>query len=139
MRRHATRLAVDGRPVRWLGANFWSRSGGPLMWRNYDPGLITEELRVLHAHGMTMTRSFFYWPDFMPEPDRIDEELVAHFTDFLDRHVAAGMTTVPTFIVGHMSGENWDPAWRGGRDLFADVWLVARQAWFAGEMVRRFG
>jgi endo-1,4-beta-mannosidase len=38
-----------------------------------------------------------------------------------------------------MSGENWDPAWRGGRDLYADVWLVARQAWFAGEMVRRFG
>ena len=26
------------------------------------------------------------------------------------------MTTVPTFIVGHMSGENWDPAWRAGRE-----------------------
>ena len=49
------------------------------------------------------------------------------------------MSTVPTFIVGHMSGENWDPAWRGGRDLYPDVWMVARQAWFAGEMVRRFG
>src|SRR5207249_3335581 len=39
----------------------------------------------------------------------------------------------------HMSGENWDPAWRCGRDLYSDVWMVARQAWFAGEMVRRFG
>ena len=29
------------------------------------------------------------------------------------------MSTVPTFIVGHMSGENWDPSWRGGRDLYA--------------------
>ena len=27
-------LLHDGRP--WLGANFWSRSGGPLMWRSYD-------------------------------------------------------------------------------------------------------
>ena len=49
-----------------------------------------------------------------------------------------GCTTVPTFIVGHMSGENWDPAWRSGRDLYADVYMVGRQAWFAAEMVRRF-
>jgi endo-1,4-beta-mannosidase len=138
MRRNAVPLTVDGRPVRWLGANFWSASGGPLMWRNYDPSLVADELRVLHEHGMTMTRSFFYWPDFMPEPDRIDERMAERFADFLDRHTEAGMTTVPTFIVGHMSGENWDPAWRGGRDLYSDVWLVARQAWFAGEMVRRF-
>ena len=37
-----------------------------------------------------MTRSFFYWPDFMPEPDRIDEEMTARFADFLDRHAEAG-------------------------------------------------
>lgn len=128
-----------GEPVSWLGANFWSRTGGPLMWRSYDGGTVSEELRVLRDHGMTMTRSFFYWPDFMPEPDRIDEDMAARFADFLDRHVAAGLATVPTFIVGHMSGENWSPAWRGGRNLYSDVWLVARQAWFAGEMVRRFG
>ena len=85
-----------------------------------------------------MTRSFFYWPDFMPEPDRIDETLVAHYADFLDAHEEVGMTTVPTFIVGHMSGENWDPSWRGGRDLYGDVWLVARQAWFIQTLTARF-
>ena len=138
MRRPTCQLTVDGRPVRWLGANFWSASGGPLMWRRYDPALVADELRVLREHGMTMTRSFCYWPDFMPEPDRIDDTMTGRFADFLDRHADAGMTTVPTFIVGHMSGENWDPPWRGGRDLYRDVWLVARQAWFAGEMVRRF-
>jgi len=85
-----------------------------------------------------VTRSFFYWPDFMPAPDRIDAEMTARFASFLDLHAEAGMTTVPTFLVGHMSGENWDPAWRAGRDLYSDVWMVARQAWFAGQMVRRF-
>jgi len=139
MQRNGARLAAGGRPVSWLGANFWSRTGGPLMWRNYDPDVIRGELQVLADHGLSMTRSFFYWPDFMPEPDRIDELMAARFADFLDQHVAAGMTTVPTFIVGHMSGENWDPPWRAGRDLYSDVWMVARQAWFAGEMVRRFG
>src|SRR6185437_1039243 len=57
---------------------------------------------------------------------------------FLDLHTEQGMYTIPTLIVGHMSGENWDPAWRGGRDLYSDVWMVAQQAWFGGEMARRF-
>lgn len=129
-------LLHDGRP--WLGANFWSRSGGPLMWRSYDPDLVARELAVLHEHGMNLTRSFFYWPDFHPEPERIDDEMVARYADFLDRHVEAGMATVPTFIVGHMSGENWDPGWRQGRDLYGDVWMVARETWFVEEMTRRF-
>jgi endo-1,4-beta-mannosidase len=138
MQRSAARVIVNDQPADWLGANFWSRAGGPLMWRDYDPAIIDAELAVLAAHGLTMTRSFFYWPDFMPAPDRIDEALVARFEDFLGRHSSHGLTTIPTFIVGHMSGENWDPAWRSGRDLYADVYMVGRQAWFAAEMTRRF-
>jgi len=139
MHRNSAPIVVAGQPVNWLGANFWSRTGGPLMWRNYDPDTVRTELAVLREHGLGMTRSFFYWPDFMPEPDRIDEAMAGRFADFLDRHAEAGLSTVPTFIVGHMSGQNWDPPWRHGRDLYADVWMVGRQAWFAGEMVRRFG
>jgi len=140
MLRNSARLTgTSGLPLTWLGANYWSRTGGPLMWRSYDPAVVDEELRTLRAHGLDMTRSFFYWPDFMPTPTTVDEEKCADFADFLDRHHTLGMTTVPTFIVGHMSGENWDPAWRAGRDLYSDVWMVARQAWFAGQMVRRFG
>jgi endo-1,4-beta-mannosidase len=108
------------------------------MWRGYDPAVIRKELAVLASHGLTMTRSFFYWPDFMPGPHEIDEKMTGRFADFLDRHTEQNMTTIPTFIVGHMSGENWDPAWRAGRHLYEDVWMVGRQTWFAGEMVRRF-
>ncbi|MFJ9173544.1 cellulase family glycosylhydrolase [Streptomyces sp. NPDC102360] len=138
MRRHSAQLSHHPAVLPWLGANYWSRTGGPLMWRNYDPAVVREELRALHDHGLNMTRSFFYWPDFHPEPHRIDEELCDRFRDFLDAHEELGMGSVPTFIVGHMSGENWDPAWRGNRDLYEDVWMVGRQAWFASEMTRRF-
>ena len=139
MRRNSAKVTVAGEPVSWLGANFWSRTGGPLMWRNYDPAVVRAELRVLAEHGLRQTRSFFYWPDFHPAPDTVDEEKVALYRDFLDAHAETGMTSIPTFIVGHMSGENWDPSWRGGigRDLYADVWLVSRQAWFIEQMVRR--
>ena len=84
MRRNSAKIMTNGVPARWLGANFWSRTGGPLMWRSYDPAVVREELRVLRAHGLTMTRSFFYWPDFMPEPDMVDENMTARFADFLD-------------------------------------------------------
>jgi endo-1,4-beta-mannosidase len=122
----------------WIGANFWSRAGGPLMWRSFDAETVREELAVLREHGLTFTRSFFFWPDFMPEPDRIDEPAAAAYARFLDLHAEAGLSTVPTLFVGHMSGQNWDPSWRAGRDLYRDVWMVARQAWFTGEMARRY-
>jgi endo-1,4-beta-mannosidase len=138
VRRNTARVMTGGAPVHWLGANFWSRTGGPLMWRSYDPEVVRAELAVLKDHGLTMTRSFFYWPDFMPGPYEVDEKMAARFADFLDRHIEQGLCTIPTFIVGHMSGENWDPSWRNGRHLYEDVWMVGRQAWFAAEMTRRY-
>lgn len=109
------------------------------MWRSFDADVVRQELEVLAAHGLSVTRSFCYWPDFMPEPDAVDEKLLGHFAQFLDLHLDAGMSTIPTFIVGHMSGQNWDPPWRDGRDLYADVWMVGQQAWFVEQVVRRFG
>ena len=108
------------------------------MWKHYDPDVVREELAVLAEHGCNVTRSFCFWPDFVPQPEQLDEEVLSRFADFLDAHVELGLGTIPTFIVGHMSGENWDPAWREGRDLYRDVWLVSQQAWFAGEIARRF-
>lgn len=122
----------------WLGANFWSSGGGPRMWSCYDRELVRRELAVLRDHGLGLTRSFFYWPDTMPEPHRLSEDALRDFADFLDAHSELGMSTIPTFIVGHMSGENWDPPWRGGRDLYADTWLVARQAWYIRSVTARF-
>jgi endo-1,4-beta-mannosidase len=131
-------LVLPGAPEPLLGANFWSRVGGPRMWGRYDPATVTKELQVLADHGLTVTRSFFYWPDLMPTPYRLDEEVLNRFDNFLDLHSSLGLWTVPTLVVGHMSGENWDPAWRDGRDLYSDVWLVGRQAWYAEQVARRF-
>lgn len=138
MHRPMRHLRHDDATLTWVGANFWSRSGGPRMWVRYDAALVRDELRVLADHGVRMTRSFFYWPDFHPTPYALDEECLARFADFLDAHVELDMNTVPTFIVGHMSGENWDPAWREGRDLYRDSWFLGRQAWYVRELASRF-
>ncbi len=109
------------------------------MWSRYDARVVRQELEVLAEHGCNVTRSFCFWPDFVPEPERLDFSALERFSDFLDAHLEAGLGTIPTFIVGHMSGQNWDPAWRAGRDLYRDVWFVSQQAWFAAEIAKRFG
>jgi endo-1,4-beta-mannosidase len=124
-------------PAPWLGVNFWSRRGGPLMWRTYDDALVREELGVLAAHGLNVTRSFFYWPDFQPAPDVIDDAAVDVYRQFLRACEDLGIQTIPTFIVGHMSGWNWEPSWRDGRDYYGDGFMLGQQAFFIREMVRR--
>ena len=126
-------------PAPWVGVNYWSRRGGPLMWREYDDAVVREELATLAGHGLTVTRSFLYWPDFQPAPDRIDERYVERYHQFLRACQDVGIGTIPTFIVGHMSGQNWDVAWRNGRDLYTDGFMLGQQAFFIREMVRRFG
>jgi endo-1,4-beta-mannosidase len=134
-------VAYDGRASEaWIGVNYWSRCGGPRMWSDrYDPAVVREELAVLAEHGCNVTRSFFYWPDFVPEPETFDPGALDRFGDFLAASSDAGLATIPTFVVGHMSGENWDPAWRDGRDLYRDVWMVSQQAWMVEQLARRFG
>lgn len=139
MQRNSAKLTgPDGTPLTWVGVNYWSRTGGPLMWRDYDPDVVDEELRVMRDHGIGLTRSFLHWPDFMPAEDVLDADLLARYDDFLDRHHALGMHTIPTFVVGHMSGQNWDPAWRDGRDVFSDESFVARQRWYVRELATRW-
>jgi endo-1,4-beta-mannosidase len=131
---------ADGAAARtWVGVNYWSRTGGPRMWTRYDGRVVRAELAVLAEHHVNVTRSFCYWPDFVPSPEHLDEDVIARYADFLDAHSELGLGTIPTFIVGHMSAQNWDPSWRVGRDLYRDVWLVSQQAWFAAEIARRFG
>ena len=123
----------------WLGVNFWSRAGGPLMWRAYDDGVVRAELATLAENEIFLTRSFLLWPDFQPAPDVVDEAFMERFGRFLQAHEDLGMRTVPTMLVGHMSGQNFDLPWRAGRDLYRDGAMLGQQAFFIREVVRRAG
>jgi hypothetical protein len=49
VRRNSAKIIMNGMPARWLGANFWSRTGGPLMWRSYDPAIVRDALALRRA------------------------------------------------------------------------------------------
>ncbi|WP_018349060.1 hypothetical protein [Longispora albida] len=112
----------------WLGANYWSAAGGPFMWRTFDEQVIRRELEVLAGHGLNLVRTFCFWPDLMPRPDFVDPEGLAAQLRFVRLAAGYEMRVVPTFLVGHMSGENWDVPWRQGRDFYTDGWLLGQQA-----------
>ncbi len=107
------------------------------MWRRFDATLVAQELDVLAHHGVEVVRSFFELPSFLPEPQSLDGRLVERFARFLDLCTKAGLRTIPTFVVGHMSGENRDLPWRAGRDLYRDGFMLAQQAWFVRRMTER--
>ena len=122
----------------WLGVNYWSRAGGPDMWPEFDPEVVRQELAVLADHGVEVVRSFFDLPRFLPAPGELDEGLMQRFGSFLDLCGDTGVRTVPTLVVGHMSGDNRDLPWRRGRDLYRDGFMLAQQAWFARTAAERF-
>ena len=131
MRRHSAQLTHDSAVLPWLGANFWSRTGGPAdVARTTSRRRSARNCAVLRDHGLTMTRSLLLLARLPSRSPTRRRGAVRPLPRLPRRPHRGGMGTVPTFIVGHMSGENWDPAWRGGRDLYEDVWIVGRQAWF---------
>jgi len=68
--------------------------------------VVRDELAVLRDHGLTMTRSFFHRPDFMPTPTTLDEVLCEPSADSLQAHREARTTTIPAFIVDHLPGDD---------------------------------
>ncbi len=108
------------------------------MWRHWRPDVVAEELAQMKALGMNTCRSFLYWPDFMPRPDRVEESMLARFDEFLDLCEQADLATIPTFFVGHMSCENWDVPWREGRSFYTDPYMLDRQSYYATVVASRY-
>lgn len=131
-------LTHQGQPIYLTGVNYWARGSGPLMWRQWAPGQVAEELAQMRALGMNVCRSFLYTPDFMPGPYTLDGAMLGRLDEFMALCRQAGMLTIPSFFVGHMSGENWDVPWRQGRDFYTDPWMLERERWYVSQVAGRY-
>lgn len=107
------------------------------MWTEWDEKSVQEEVSWARQIGLDTLRFFLFWPDFEPKPgvdNPVVWERVARFLDLADQ---AGLKTFPTLLVGHMSGGNWDPGWRKGRDLWNDPFMVEHEESFIRRSVTR--
>src|SRR6185369_9287158 len=124
-------------PKRFLvGANYWSRAGGPRMWERFDEAVVREELRALKTAGIDCLRVFAFAPTMMPQPPAVDEAKLALMARFAELAHEAGLALFPTPLVGHMSGENYGFAGQGERSLYTDGELRAWQTALVRGVVR---
>jgi endo-1,4-beta-mannosidase len=120
-------LVLHGRPRFLLGVNYWSQIGGPRMWDQFDPVAVEREIVTMRAIGLEVCRAFVFIPSFMPAPPAVEVGAVARFRAFLDLAARHGLAVLPSLLVGHMSGENFDFPGQGDRSLYQDPELLAWQ------------
>jgi len=115
----------QGKAIFGLGVNYWPSSAALNMWTEWRPEEISDDIRRMRSLGMNCCRLFLYLPAFMPLPGRVDDVMLERLHYVLDQFAAAGLGALPTFIVGHMSGEDWDVSWRKGRNFITDPEVMA--------------
>jgi endo-1,4-beta-mannosidase len=125
-------MIFDGRFL--LGVNYWSRAGGPRMWERFDARVVRSELAHMRAVGLDACRAFAFLPTFMPRPPAVDAGACARFAELCALADEAGVGLLPTALVGHMSGENFDFPGQRGRSLYSDAELIDWQRRLVGAL-----
>jgi endo-1,4-beta-mannosidase len=92
------------------------------MWDGdrFDPVQVQEELAQMRRIGLNCCRSFAFIPSFMPAPPTVEAGALRRLETFLELCQAEGVATIPSFLVGHMSGENYDFPGQAGRCTYTD-------------------
>lgn len=127
----------EGKKVFLIGTNYWPSSSAINMWTEWDPTELAADVKRMKETGMNVCRFFLFMPDFMPTPDRIDPIMLNRLDQFLEICETHRLCTFPSFIVGHMSGEDWDLAWRNGRSLVTDPEMSGQLALYISTIVDR--
>ncbi|HEY3356943.1 MAG TPA: beta-galactosidase trimerization domain-containing protein [Polyangia bacterium] len=113
-------LTLRGARTFLLGTNYWSRAGGPRMWERFDEARVRAEIAQMRGIGLNVCRSFLFAPTFMPRPPAVDPQALARFRTLLDACGAEGLGVMPSLVVGHMSGENYELPGQRGRSPYSD-------------------
>ncbi|HCK99741.1 MAG TPA: hypothetical protein DHW42_06530 [Candidatus Marinimicrobia bacterium] len=115
---------TKGKDIFLLGVNYWPSSSALNMWTEWNPDELSEDVRRMKQLGMNVCRPFLYMPVFIEEENRINPLMLKRLRIFLDICEENKLYSFPTFIVGHMSGEDWDVSWRQGANFITDRRVV---------------
>lgn len=144
-----------------IGCNYWASNAGTEMWRQWEPEVIQEDLRVLAEHGCTALRVFPNWRDFQPimpvyggscklveyrmeggkrptNPEFLDETMLERFGLFCDWCEELGIQLIVGLLTGFMSGQTYLPTALYGKPLHTDSFALLMQQRFIRGFVGRF-
>jgi len=108
-----------------LGVNYWPASIALDMWTDWRPEELVDDIGRMKSLGLNCCRFFLIMPAFMPRPDRVEPLILERLHAFLRECEREHFYTLLTFIVGHMSGEDWDVPWRRGANFIKDKRVMA--------------
>ncbi len=97
------------------------------MWSDWSEADIERDFKAIKELNLNTARTFLFWNDFQPAPDVVSLDAVEKFDKMLEIARKYGLKVIPTFFKEHMSGENWDVPWRGGRNIFDDPFMLKSQ------------
>jgi hypothetical protein len=124
-------FSLGGRRFVPAGVNYWPGSCGVEMWARWPEGEIQHDLDVLASLGLNSIRFFLRWQDFEPEAGQYNLLMFERLAQFLAWCGQRRLWAQPSLFVGWMSGGIFWPAWKAGRNVFADPFMVKRAAAFA--------
>ncbi|HLW38327.1 MAG TPA: hypothetical protein VKR99_07865 [Candidatus Eremiobacteraceae bacterium] len=130
---------ASGEPAYLLGANYWPRLHGPWMYREpWDPDEVSAEFQQLAALGCNVVRVFCFTPDFLPTPEAVRPEAQERLGSMIALAAEHGLWSIPTFLVGHMSGENWEPDWCAGRNWCSEETILRASELLVRTIAKQF-
>ena len=147
-----------------VGCNYWASHAGTAMWRDWQAGVVANDLCRLAAEGVQVMRVFPLWSDFQPIQQlrggagnpveiRHDEEplpmdalgraglsavAMAHFAEFADLAAKHKITLVVGLVTGWMSGRLFVPPALEGLNVITDPRAIQWQVRFVREFVGAF-
>lgn len=114
-----------------VGVNYWPGSSGVEMWQRWPAQEMQADLDLIRSLELNCIRFFLRWQDFEPQPGQYDEVMFERLSQFLTWCQERAIYAQPSLFVGWMSGGEFWPEWRQGRNVFADQMMVEHGIAFA--------
>jgi len=128
---------LNGKNLFLLGANYWPSSSGINMWTEWNPEELSEDVKRMKWLGMNCCRPFLFMPAFLEKEDLVSPVMLERLRFFLEICEKEQLCTFPTFIVGHMSGEDWSvPGWKGA-DFIRDRHIIEITKFYISAVVNQ--
>jgi hypothetical protein len=109
-----------------LGATYWPRRKGSLLWTRFDRGEIREEFQQLAAIGINTLRLPLRWEDFQPRPERVAVTALRMLEQMLEQAADARLRTVPVLFPLAVAGAIHLPSWATAASYAADLTLSTK-------------
>lgn len=110
-----------------FGVNYVPSKNWYYSWMDWDAVSIAKDLKAIAQLNLDHIRIHCLWPVFQPNPGWVSETAVSHLKELLDIADDNGLDVCISVLDGWLSGFNFLPAWKKGRNLFTDPTMISAE------------